>query len=125
MTTSKSENQILIFHLGGLKPAAKKLFAGVFSAVESHADDVGQPNNVRIIMPCGRVPSKVEESWPDARPAPAQIKRNIDGRKALSQLHPICNQNGLVSVVVSVAFGIPCSVVQHQKSKNCHLVRVL
>jgi hypothetical protein len=52
----------------------KDLLIPVFSAVESHIEDVGTPNNVRIITPCGRFETTVEaETWPTCPPPVAVV----------------------------------------------------
>jgi hypothetical protein len=42
----------------------RDLFIGVFASVEKHTNDVGGPNNVRVIKSCGRLISTIEKVWP-------------------------------------------------------------
>jgi hypothetical protein len=70
------------------RPTAKELFTFVYDTVEKYPctvqtpdgttevkQTVGPPNNVTILMSCGRVESKVEEDWPTTCPVRAPIKK--------------------------------------------------
>jgi hypothetical protein len=61
----------------------KTLFAALYSTVEHYSSEVGSPNNLRVIHPCGRLSGTVDASeWPTCpQQSPQAAQPSQEGKK--------------------------------------------